>query len=131
MTKPILSITVQTVDERQAGVRAVFDTGSHFSIIKESCLPPGTPILRYTTPKEYKTASRRGRLSVTAATQLVMNVGDRMIQDEVLISPDLGQEMLVGAGTMQKWGVSIRNENGRTTVIVGRDLRDPDITEVD
>ncbi|MBI2059133.1 MAG: hypothetical protein HYT87_05115 [Nitrospirae bacterium] len=83
MSKPILNITIATLDDRTAGVT------------------------------------------------LVMTIGEKMIQDDALVSPDLGQDMLVGAGTMQKWDIIIRNRNGKTKVIVGRDMRDPEITEVD
>lgn len=131
VSKPILNITIETVDAQRAGVRAVFDSGSHFTLVRESILPPGTQVLKYAKPKELRTASRQGRISVTGATQLVLLIGERMIQDDALICPDLGQELLVGAGTMQKWDVTIRNDNGHTSVEVGLDLRDPDITEVD
>ena len=50
-----------------------------------------------------------------------MTIGDRMIQDEALVSPNLAQEMLIGAGTMQKWDITIRTQNRHTTVEVGRD----------
>ena len=53
------------------------------------------------------------------------------ISDIALVSPDLSQEMIVGAGTMQKWDISIINRNGHTEVTVGRDMHDPDIIEVD
>jgi len=52
------------------------------------------------------------------------------INDIVLISPGLSQEMLVGAGTMQKWDISILNRDGKSALSVGRDMRDPQITEV-
>lgn len=60
-----------------------------------------------------------------------MKIEGRIIEDEALISPDLGQDLLIGAKTMQAWDISILNNNGKTTVRIGRDTRDPDITEVD
>ncbi|MBI4700730.1 MAG: retroviral-like aspartic protease [Deltaproteobacteria bacterium] len=131
MSKPILEVQIETLDERRGRARAVFDTGAHPTIIRESCLPEGAAVVRRAKPVEMRTAAAGGRLRITGATILVMTVGDRVIQDEVLVSPDLAQEMLVGAGTMQKWDISIRNENGHTRVEVGRDLRDPDIQEID
>ena len=131
MGKPIQTLTVRDVADRPATVRAVFDTGSHFTIVRESCLPAGAQVLKYAKPKDMRTATQGGPLSITGATQLVIEIGDKQVQDEVLVAPQLGQEMLVGAGTMQKWDISIQNENGHTRVVVGKDLRDPDITEVD
>jgi len=58
-------------------------------------------------------------------------IGDRLIESQALVSPDLSQEMIIGAGTMQEWDITIRNQNGHTEVVVGKDLRDPDVQEVD
>ena len=48
----------------------------------------------------------------------------------VFVNSGLAQEMLVGAGTMQKWDISIVTQRGLTEVFVGRDMRDPDINDV-
>ncbi|MBI3271233.1 MAG: hypothetical protein HYZ53_19675 [Planctomycetes bacterium] len=131
MGKPILPVTVQDVEGHTARVLALFDTGSHPTLLRQSCLPPDARLLTYAKPREFRTPGVSGNLSVVAVTHLVVTVGERMVEDDVLISPDLRQEMIVGAGTMQKWDISIRNANGDTSVVVGRDLRDPDVTEVD
>ena len=60
-----------------------------------------------------------------------MSIQGKQIDDLVLVSPDLSQEMLVGAGTMQKWDISILDRDGHTELSVGRDMRDPEIREVD
>jgi hypothetical protein len=39
--------------------------------------------------------------------------------------------MLIGAEMMQAWDICVRNVNGHTEVVMGRDLRDPDVQEVD
>jgi hypothetical protein len=119
------------LDEKSARVRAVFDTGAHPTIIREDRLPSGTTVLRGSSVRHMRTAAQGGRLDIAGGTILVMNIGDRIIEDEALVSPNLAQEMLIGAGTMQKWDITIRNVNGQTSVDVGRDLRDPDIQEVD
>ncbi len=38
--------------------------------------------------------------------------------------------MLIGAGLMQMWDISIRNKNGHTKIHVGHDMNDPDIQTV-
>ena len=62
---------------------------------------------------------------------LVLTIGDKQIEGSAHVSPDLSQEMLVGAGTMQMWDLSIINRNGKTEISVARDMHDPQITEVD
>lgn len=131
MSKPILPIRVTTLDEKTAEVRAVFDTGSFYTIIREDKVPKGASVLRRSTVKELRAASKGSRVTAVAEVFLVLTIGEKMVEDAALISPDLAQEMLVGAGTMQKWDISIMTTNGKTEVVVARDMRDPDITEVD
>ena len=91
----------------------------------------GVPGGKQASPARMRTAAQGGTLDVIGGTILVITIRDRMIQDEALVSPNLAQELLVGAGTMQKWNITIKNQNGHTSVEVGRDLRDPDVQEVD
>ena len=53
-----------------------------------------------------------------------------MIEAGVLISPELGSDMLIGAQTMQSWDISIINTKGKTKINVKHDMRDPEINEV-
>lgn len=131
MSKPILEIGITTLDEKTGQARAVFDSGSFYTIIRQDKVPQEANVLRRTSPVEFRAASKGSTLTVVAEVSLVMTIGEKRIQDSALISPDLVQEMLVGAKTMQAWDITIRNQNGKTEVIVGHDMRDPDITEVD
>lgn len=132
MSKPIIEITITTVvEEKSATVNAVFDTGSFYTLLREGRLPPGASIQRYKSPQTMKTAAQKGSIRVIGVTELILAVENKMIRDSVLISPDLSRDMLIGAKTMQAWDISILNKKGRTRVVVGRDMRDPDITEVD
>ena len=131
MGKPVLDIKITSPDEKSAIVRAVFDSGSFYSILREDKIPKGAMILRRKVARSFRAAAKGSRLSATGELSLVMTIGDKQIDDVVLISSGPPQEMLVGAGTMQKWDISILNRNGRTELSVGRDMRDPEIIEVD
>ena len=124
-------LRIVTPDEKSNTVKAVFDTGSFYSILREDKVPAGAAILRRKKPRTLRTAAKGGQFSAIGELSLALTIGDRQIDDVVSVSSDLSQEMLVGTGTMQKWGISIVNHNGRTEVVIGRDMRDPDITEVD
>lgn len=111
---------------------AVFDTGSFYTIIREDKVPSGALVVREGAFREFRTAAQRGKLQVNGVLPMArIIIGQKMIEDSVLVSPDLAQEMLVGAKTMQAWDVTIKNQNGKTDIIVGKDMRDPEITEVD
>lgn len=131
MSKPIREITITTLDEKTGSVKAVFDSGSFYSIVREDKVPAGAMIVWRSVPKEFKTAAQGGKLIVTGEIPLVITIGDKMVEDSILVSPHLGQEMLIGAKTMQAWDISIVNENGNTEIVIRHDMRDPDIIEVD
>lgn len=131
MSKPVVAVEFETFGGKKGRAEAVFDTGAYPTLIREDLLPPDAVVDRRPSPLRMKTAAEGGTLTVTGSVTLTITVADRVIQDAVLVSPDLSKGMLIGAGTMQKWDISIRNENGHTTVHIARDLRDPDIQEVD
>lgn len=131
MSKPVLDVSLESLDGMTGRALAVIDTGSHRTLIREDCVPKGASVVRSPRPSEMKTAAKGGKLHIVGGLILTIMIRDRMIQDDAFVSPDLSQEMIIGAGTMQKWDITIRNENGHTEVVVGKDLRDPDIQEVD
>ena len=45
------------------------------------------------------------------------------LREHAPASPDLAQQMVIGAGTMQQWHITIDDENGETKVRVGLDPR--------
>ena len=130
MSKPIFEVSFTTLDEKTGTARAVFDTGSFYSILREDKLPPGTAVLKRAKPLVLRPAAKGTRLTAVADVPLVMRIGDKEIEDVVLVSPDLTQELLVGAGTMQRWDISVLNANGRTKVSVAHDRHDPEINDV-
>ena len=131
VSKPIIEVGVRSREGGRARVLAVFDTGSHVSIIREAKLPSGARVTRYAKAERLLTAAHGGQLRVTGEAILYIEIGRKLIRAAVSVSPDLRRDMLIGAGAMQEWDISIHNGHGKTTVAVGRDLRDPELTEVD
>jgi hypothetical protein len=131
MSKPVRTIQITTTEAKSATVKAVFDSGSFYTVLREDKVPAGANVSRRLEARVFRTAAQGGALSATGELPLTLTIGDRQVDDVALISSDLKQEMLVGAGLMQKWDISIVNQGGRTEVVVGRDLHDPQITEID
>ena len=131
MSKPKQIVQVTTLDEKVGQAEAVFDSGSMFTILRQDKVPDGAKVIWMSKPKEFNTAAVGGKLQTTGAIELVITIGDKMVEDSALVSPALAQEMIIGAGTMQKWDITIQNRNGQTSIVVGRDMRDPDMIEID
>ena len=131
MSKPVVTVTIVTARNKAASLPALFDSGSFYTIVRRDCLPLGTAIRPLATPMRLRAATRGSRLKIAGTAELVIRVGKKVILDDALVASNIAREMIVGAGTMQKWDISIRNKNGSTRVVMGRDMRDPEITEVD
>lgn len=132
MSKPVKEIHVTSLDGKSGAVKAVFDTGSFYTIIREDRVPSGAQIVREGAQQQFRTAAQGGKLEINGVLPMArIIIGEKIIEDSMLVSPNLAQEMLIGAKTMQSWDVSIINTNGQTDVVVKHDMRDPDITEVD
>ena len=131
MSKPVLRVKITLVDGRSVTLPALFDTGSFYTLLRQDRLPAGAAVLNYRKAEFFRGAGRGNRLRVVGSTEVIVTIGKRKIRDTALVSPDLTREMIVGAGAMQKWDITVRNRNGSTRVLVGHDMRDPDITEVD
>ncbi len=131
MSKPIENVTLTTIEEQSVHTKALFDSGSFYTIVREDILPQNTQILRYKNPELFGTAGKNGSVSITGVTSLVVAIGEKMISTRAYVSPDLRREFIVGAETMQAWDISIHTTNGKTKIHVGHDMRDPEITEVD
>jgi len=119
------------MEEKTNKVNALFDTGSFYTIVREDVLPETKFVHWYPIAKEFKTAGKVGKIEIKGRTVLVIEYNNRRIEDEVFISPDLNCEMIIGAGTMQKWDISVINGKGISKIFMGKDMRDPEITEVD
>ena len=129
MSKALLEIQITTPDGKSGSVHAVFDSGSFYTLLRQDKVPAGAVVPQLKDARVFRTASGT-RLTATGELPLVLRIAGREVDDVALISAALTQEMLVGAGTMQKWDISIIHRNARTEVAVGRDMRDPHINDV-
>ena len=136
MSEPIYDIRISTPDGDSNPVLAVFDSGSFYTVVREDKVPQSATVEQRKKPALFRAAAKGSRVSVTGSVHLVLTVLDssgveKEVDDVALVSPDLTQEMLVGAGTMQKWDISISNRDGVTRLEIGRDMHDADLTAID
>jgi hypothetical protein len=126
--KPIVPVTVFSLNKTSRKVNAVFDSGSYYTIIRVDKLPADTTIIKQEST--FGTANKKAKLKIIAETILILGIGKKLIKTHVLVSDELGSDMLIGAQTMQSWDISILNEKGKTKIKIVHDMRDPEINEV-
>lgn len=131
MSEPVLDVVLTIPEGAQSKAKAVVDSGSFFTIVRQDVLPPGTTVARYAQTKILQTAKRGSQMQMIGETTLVIGIAGKEIVTHSAVCADLNRDMIIGAETMQSWDISIVNRNGSTEVLVGRDLHDPEITEID
>src|ERR1039457_6262764 len=114
--KPVFPVKITSLNKTSTDLNAVFDSGSYYTIIREDRLPLKTAVI----PQQitFRTANKKGSLTILGQTILTIGIGKKMIQDAVLVSSELGSDMLIGAKTMQSWDISIINVKGKTKIKV-------------
>ncbi|MBI4667926.1 MAG: hypothetical protein HY747_01880 [Elusimicrobia bacterium] len=131
MSKPIERIKVTTLDGKNFYVKALFDTGAFYTLIRQDFVPAHTSIEKYRRPALFTTAARQGNVKAIGELGLILAIAGKMIKTTAMVTVDLKREFILGAMTMQEWDIDILNKNGKTKIRIGRDMRDPEITEVD
>lgn len=131
MSKPILDVIIKTIDKKKKKITALFDAGSFYTIVRADSLPSSSrAVFYYKKSEKLGTAQKQGKVTIIGETSLIITIGEKMIKTHALISKDLSREMIIGTETMQVWDITIKNHRGKPQIIVGHDMRDPDITEV-
>ncbi len=130
MSKPVQKVVVTTFEGRKTDAEAVFDSGSFYTLVREDCLPEGSLIIRPGQSRYLGTEKEGSKISITGSVHLEIEIRGRQIEGEAYVSPDLSAQLLIGAGLMQMWDITIKNSNGSTTVEIGRDRNDPHIQTV-
>lgn len=125
MSNPIIPSEIKTSEGNTARVEALIDSGAFHSLIREDKLPPGTLVTRLRVPKMFGTAETGGTLTAVGTVYLELHIENHDIDLLAFVAPKLSTDLIIGAGEMQKWDISIHNDNGHTTVHIGRDLNDP------
>ncbi len=131
MSKPIQDMEITTLEGGSAHFKVVLDRGSYYTIVRQDRLPKEAAIWLFKEPRILGTAAKGGKLTAVGLLHLQIKLAGHEIEDEAFVSPELNQDMLLGAKTMQAWDISVKNKNGHTEILVGRDMHDPDIQEVD
>lgn len=127
----MLEVVLRNASGASSRAEAVLDSGSFFTIVRDDVLPKKTAVATLKTPRVRGMAGRSGRLRMTGEVVISIELEGKEIQTSAYVCPDLKRDLLIGATTMQGWDISVLNRGGKTRVVVGRDMNDPDLTGVD
>ena len=95
---------------------ALFDSGATYSRINEDIAEEVEIFTPLHTPLKLATASEHVYMELTNRITMDFYKDDIRMSDEFLVVPNLSEEVVIGAATMQKWRIKLDFEND--TVII-------------
>jgi predicted aspartyl protease len=95
---------------------ALFDSGANLSCINEAFAEEITELIPFLHPRRLATASEHHFIEITDAIRADFYFEDIQLSDEFLVVPQLSEEVIIGATTMQKWRIKLDFE--KDSVIV-------------
>jgi predicted aspartyl protease len=90
---------------------ALFDSGANLSCIHEDFAEQITELIPFLNPRRLATASENHFIEIKSRIATDFYLNDVHLSDEFLVVPDLSEEVIFGATTMQKWRIKLDFEN--------------------
>ena len=95
---------------------ALFDSGATYSCLNEDRADELEIFTSLHTPMRLATASEHVFMEITQRVTLDFYKDDIRLSDEFLVVPNLSEEVIIGATTMQKWRIKLDFEHD--TIII-------------
>ena len=95
---------------------ALFDTGSTYSCIREDLAEKIGNTDKLPEPMYFGTASENQYIEVKNGMRLNFEINDITLSDEFMVAPELSEEVIIGATTMQKWRIKLDFEHNAVIV---------------
>lgn len=104
-------------------VYALFDSGSTYSCIQSALAEKLGRVEPLPEPMEFGTAEKRRKVRVKEAVRLNFYIDGLRFSDEFMLIPELSEETIIGAATLQKWRMKLDFEHDEV-------ILDPRVTKL-
>jgi len=103
-------------------VKALFDSGATYSFVRRDVAERVANIEALPEPMRFATAKSGEVVEVREAIRANFYIDGVRYSDEFLVSDELAEELIIGASTMQKWGIRLDLENEKP-ILTRRDYK--------
>ena len=110
-------------DQGSKKVMALFDTGASLSLIRRSVLQGVGTEVKMPRSVVFQLGDGEGQVTTENWVPIFMTVKGVDISDNVVVVDKLAGELIIGAGTLQKWRIKLDLENDDVLI-------DPRVTEL-
>ena len=100
----------------EAVIYSLFDSGASFSCISPEFAAQLANLERIRHPLEIATAAVGSHLTIDHVVRLDFYYDDIRMSDEFMVIPNLSEDAIIGANTLQKWRIKLDFEHD--TIIV-------------
>ncbi len=102
--------------EGEKKLYALFDSGANLSCIDEQHLINLEKPVHLGRIRKLTTASEGHFIEIKDAVRLDFYINDILLSDEFLVVPNLSEEAIIGAATLQKWRIKLNFEDDKVEV---------------
>ena len=94
----------------------LFDSGANLSCIDKNQLPDLEVPVSLGRKRQLSTASEGHFIEISERVTLDFYIHDILLSDEFLVVPNLSEEAIIGAATLQKWRIKLNFEHDSVEV---------------
>jgi predicted aspartyl protease len=94
----------------------LFDSGANLSCIHPDCIKDLETPTHLGRIRQLATANEGHFIEVSYAIRLDFYINDVLLSDEFLVVPELSEEAIIGAATLQKWRIKLDFEHDQIIV---------------
>lgn len=100
----------------KAEVKALFDTGAGRTIIRKDIAEKVGSLTELTKPRLVTLGDGEHKIEVREGVFLEITFNDYFITTDADVSGKLAHDLIIGASTMQQWGIVINLKEGKVMV---------------
>lgn len=100
----------------EKNIYTLFDSGANLSCISPDVIEELTDKQPLGRVRKLATASEGHFIEVKYAVRLDFYIHDVLLSDEFLVVPNLSEEAIIGAATLQKWRIKLNFEDDKVEV---------------
>lgn len=94
----------------------LFDSGTNLSCISKQHLVNLENPVRLGRTRKVATVNKGHFIEIKEAVRLDFYINDVLLSDEFLVVPNLSEEAIIGAATLQKWCIKLNFEDDKVEV---------------
>ena len=107
----------------EANIVAMFDSGATYSCITPEKAKQIAVLLPIRHPFKVQTASKGHFIEINQRVSLDFYIGESHFSDEFIVVPNLSEDVIIGAKTLQSWKIKLDFENDNI-------IFDPAVTKI-